>query len=112
MYYLIIRDKFILSSISNGWLFWSVNHSSIAWNCESNILKRYDFEGKFLIYYQIVYVEQMYARRLNVVDNQYWQYRATSVISNCVTFSSFLSLVVLFSVLPSNFIVSGVKSSS
>ena len=33
------------------------------------------------------------------------------VISRCGTFSTFLSLVILFLVLPSNFIVSGVKSS-
>ena len=36
---------------------------------------------------------------------------ATSVISRCGTFSLFLSLIILFSVLPSNFIVPGVKSS-
>ena len=35
----------------------------------------------------------------------------TYVISRCATFSPFLSLAILFSVLPSNFIVSGVKSS-
>ena len=35
----------------------------------------------------------------------------TSVLSKCGTFSPFLSLVILFSVLPSNSIVSGVKSS-
>ena len=40
MYYLITRIKFILSSVSIGWLFWSVNHTSIAWNFKLNIFKK------------------------------------------------------------------------
>ena len=40
MYYLITGVKFISSSISNSWLFWSVNDSSIAWNSELNVCKK------------------------------------------------------------------------
>ena len=54
----------------------------------------------------------MYTRLLNIADNHYWKYynwtNTTSVISECGIFSRFLSL---FSVLPINVIVSGVKSS-
>ena len=39
MFYVITRVKFILSSISNGWLFWSVNHTSMSWNSELNVFK-------------------------------------------------------------------------
>ena len=28
-----------MSSISNGWLFWSKTHTSIVWNCELNVFK-------------------------------------------------------------------------
>ena len=37
MYYLIITVKFILSSVSNGWLFWSANHTS---SSELNVFKK------------------------------------------------------------------------
>ena len=57
----------------------------------------------------MTYTEQMYIKLLNLVDNHCWTY-TTSVISRCGTFSLFLSLVILFSVFPSNFIVSDVKS--
>ena len=40
MYYLITNVKFILSSISNGGLFWSVNHTLIAWNSQLNVFKK------------------------------------------------------------------------
>ena len=39
MYYLITKIKFVLSSVSNGWLFWSVNHTSMVWNSELNVFK-------------------------------------------------------------------------
>ena len=39
-YYLITRVKFILSSISNVWLFWYVNHTSISSNSEINVFKK------------------------------------------------------------------------
>ena len=43
MYYLITRLR---SSISNGWLYWSVNHTSVAWNSESNVFKMIRFFGE------------------------------------------------------------------
>ena len=43
--YLITRVKFILSSISNGWLFWFVNYTSAAWNSELNVFKGIEFVG-------------------------------------------------------------------
>ena len=74
--------------------------------------KRYDLLEKFLISYQTVYLEQTHIILLNLVDNHYIQWtNTTSLISRCGTFSPFFSLVILYSVLPSNFIVSGVKSS-
>ena len=48
----------------------------------------------------------MYIRLLNLPNNHCWQYYNITI-----TFSSLLSLVILFSVIPINFIVSGVKSS-
>ena len=40
MYYLTITVKFILSSVSNGWLFWSANHTSMALSSELNVFKK------------------------------------------------------------------------
>ena len=40
------RVKFILSSISNGWLFQSVNHTSIARSSELNVFKKIWFFGE------------------------------------------------------------------
>ena len=40
MYYLVTNVKFILSSISNGGLFRSVNHTLIAWNSQLNVFKK------------------------------------------------------------------------
>ena len=67
----------------------------------------------------MVYLEQMCIKLLNFVDNHClplfnhcltWT-NNTSVISGRDTFLPFLFLVISFSVLPSNFIVSGVKRS-
>ena len=75
---------------------------------------RHDFLEKFLIDYQIVYLEQTYIRLLNLADNHYWQYYRElillSVMSRCGTFSPVLFLVILFPVLSSNFIISDVKA--
>ena len=38
MLHLITKAKFILSSFSNGWLFWSVNYTWMLWNSELNVL--------------------------------------------------------------------------
>ena len=45
MYYLITTFKFILPSISNDWLFWSVNHTSLVWDSELNVFKGIKFVG-------------------------------------------------------------------
>ena len=68
-------------------------------------LKRYGLGVKFPINHQMVCLEQMSIIFENF-DNSYY-----SAISKRGTFSPFLSLVILLLVLPSNFIVSGVKSS-
>ena len=46
MLYLITNVKFILSSISNGWLFWSVNHTLISSYSELNVFKKMWFAGE------------------------------------------------------------------
>ena len=58
----------------------------------------------------------MHTKLLNLVDNHYLQFcnrliLTTSVNSKGVSFSQFLSLVILLLLLPSNIIVSGVESS-
>ena len=40
------KVEFIPSSISNGWLFWSVNHTSMAWNSELNVFGKIWFFGE------------------------------------------------------------------
>ena len=39
------KVKFLLSSISSGWPFWSVNHTSIPKNSEVNVSKKIKFIG-------------------------------------------------------------------
>ena len=46
MYYLTTKVKFILSSIASGWLFESVNYTSMVWNSELNVFKEIKFVGK------------------------------------------------------------------
>ena len=46
MFYLSTKIKFSLSSISNGSLFWSVNHTSLICNSELNALKKIWFVGE------------------------------------------------------------------
>ena len=73
MFCLITKVKIIHSSVSNGWLFWSANYTSMSWNSELNVFKEYDLLKKFLINYQTAYLEQMCTRLLNLVDNHFWQ---------------------------------------
>ena len=54
VFHVITIAKFIISSISNGWLFWSMNHSLIWWYLISH--KRYYLLEKFLISYQILLI--------------------------------------------------------
>ena len=46
---------FILSSISSGLEFWSVNHTSIYANSESKAFKNISFWMKYLITDQMIY---------------------------------------------------------
>ena len=107
MLHLTTIVKFILSSISNDWLFWSVNHTIIASYSELNVFKKI----WFVISYQTVYSEQKCAILLNLADNHYWQCYNELVLllqfRDVVHFHHFC----LLSLLPSNFIVSDVKSS-
>ena len=57
----------------------------------------------------MVYLEQMYIKLLNCLLQ--WTNNTASVISKWSRFTPFLSWFVLFSVVSSNFIVPGVKSS-
>ena len=63
-----------LFSISSGLEFWSVNHTSIYENSELKVLKNVKFFGKSQIIDPMTYLEQIYTRLLNLVDNYYWQY--------------------------------------
>ena len=65
--HLITKVKFVLSSISNSWLFWSANHTSISSYLEWNVLKRYKWLEKF----QTVYLEQTHTRLVNLVHTHY-----------------------------------------
>ena len=40
----MIKVKFVSSSASNVWQFWSVNHTSTFWNSELNVFKKIFFE--------------------------------------------------------------------
>ena len=46
MPYLITIVKFIPSSASNGWLFWSVNHTLISSYSELNVFKKIWFAAE------------------------------------------------------------------
>ena len=87
----------------------------MSWNSELNALKKIRFVGEISnkltngLFRTKVYktLESCWESLLTILQ---WA-NTTSVISRCGTFSPFLSLVILFSVLLSNFIVSSVKSS-
>ena len=105
---------FTSSSISSGLEFWSVNHTSTYQSSESNVFKNIFFWVKYLIIDQTIYLEQMHTRFFNFVDNYYWQYYNELLLiqwflDNAGTCSLFSSFLILFLVLPSNFILSGVK---
>ena len=109
MLHLITKVKFNLSSISNGWLFWSVNHTSISWNSELKIFEKIWFVGEISNKLPNVCktLESCWQSLLTILQRT----NITSIILRCGIFSQFLYLVVLFSVLPNNFLVSDVKSS-
>ena len=74
MLHSIARVKFIMSSFSNGWLFWSGSYTSISWNSELNVFKKIWFVGKISIKLPNGFLEQKCTRPLNAVDNHYCQY--------------------------------------
>ena len=65
---------FMQCSISSSLEFWSVNHTSIYENSKSNIYKNIKFWVKYLTIDQTIYLEYMYTRLLDFLDNYYWQY--------------------------------------
>ena len=106
---------FILSSLSSGFEFWSVNHTLIYENSEWKVIKNIYFLGGISNNWAIdllgtnVYktLEFSWSSLLPILQC----INITCVISKWGTFSSFSSLVILLLVLPSNFVVSGVTSS-
>ena len=75
-------------------------------------LKRCVLFEKFLTEYQKVYLEQNYVILLNLADNHYLQCCNESILLQYFqVLVHFHRFCLFFSVLPSNFIVSGVKSS-
>ena len=73
LYYLITWIKISLSFLSNGWLFWSVNHTSMVWNFELNVFQKDMIFGEISNKLANVLFEQMYIRLLNLVDSHDWQ---------------------------------------
>ena len=92
-----------------------LNHTSIFWNYELNVFKKIWFFGEI----PNKLPNDLFGTNVyKTLASCWWSLLAilqwtntTSVISKWGPLSPFLSLVILFSVLPSNFIVSGVKSS-
>ena len=97
---------FILSSVSSGLEFWLVNDTSIYENSELKVFKNIAFFG------------EIFSNRPNaLLGTKVYKtvesclYYKTSIISRCGTFSLFSSLVIKHLILPTNFIVSCIKSS-
>ena len=63
------KVEFTPSSISSGWLFWSVNHTLIYENSKLNIFKKIKFVGAYPKKLPKVYLKQIYTKLLNLVDN-------------------------------------------
>ena len=86
-----------MSSISNGWLFWAVNHASMVWNSELNVFKKIWFAGEFSNRIPNgLFGTNVYKTHISLLTILQWT-NTTSVISRCGTFSQFLSLVNFFS---------------
>ena len=103
---LISKVKFILSSISSGWIFWSVNYTSIYENAEWMLLKNINFDGKSNCPNGLL--EEMCTTFLICVLTRFHWTSIASVISSNDMFSPFLSLAILLAVLSSNYIDLGV----
>ena len=106
---------FILSSISSGLEFWLVSHTSMYENSESKVFKNVKHLGEISsnwpndlfganVYKTLEFCWWLLMKVIQWTNN-------TSVISKEGTFSPFSFFVILLLVLPSNFIVLGVKSS-
>ena len=66
----MLMTKAILSSISSGILFWSVNYTSVYKNFELNIFENINFVIEiFNNWHQMICLEQMYTNLVNLVDN-------------------------------------------
>ena len=59
-----------MSSISNGWLFWFVNHTSMVWNSELNVFKNIWFFGEI----SNKLPNNVIGMNVYKTDNDYWQY--------------------------------------
>ena len=59
-----------MSSISNSWLFWFVNHTSMVWNSELNVFKKIWFFGEI----SNKLPNNVIGMNVYKTDNDYWQY--------------------------------------
>ena len=100
----------MLSSISSGLEFWSVNYTSSYESSKTKVFKIIKFVDEISSNQPN---DLLAANVYQTLDNcclAILQWANTiSVISKQGTFSPFSSLVILLLVLPSNFIVSGIK---
>ena len=98
---------FILSFISSNLEYRSVNHNSIYENSELKVFKHIKCLGKISINWQ----NDLFGTNVyNSLDSNCWL--CYSGLTLRQQFSPFLSLVILLLILPSNFMVSGFKSST
>ena len=65
---------FILSSITSGLEFWSVNYTSIYENSESKVFKNITFLGEISNNWPNDLLGINVYKTLNLVDNHCWQY--------------------------------------
>ena len=91
---------FILSSNSSGFEFWSVNHTWICGNSESNVLKNINFSGETFNNWPNDLLGTNVYKALKFGDNESTTWKSintTSVISKRGTFSPFLFFYLNFS---------------
>ena len=69
-----------MSSISNGWLFCSVNYTSIAWNPELNVFKKIWFFGEISNKLPNGLLGTNVYKSLESVENHYWQYYSELIL--------------------------------
>ena len=103
---------FLLSSIFRGLEFWSVNHTSMYGNFKWKVFKNIKFLGGISNNQpnDVIWINMHKTLTHNHCVTILQGTNTTSVIWKWQIFSRFLSLVILPLVLPSNFIVSDVKS--